>query len=152
MLLLTRSRKYMHPTTSWCEPLERRSLFSTATFNVTTTLDVINPADGLLSLREAVIGANAAKGPVTIKLPAGTYALSITGAAEDAAMTGDLERFSSDSSTITTMLHVVLGVLRPDGQQGAAHGVDETFDRARGVFPQRRLSLGDRHLDGIEVR
>jgi hypothetical protein len=58
---------------------------------VTTTDDVINSSDGLLSLREAVIAANAANGPKKIVLPAGTYVLTLSGADEDAALTGDLD-------------------------------------------------------------
>ncbi|MDQ6601408.1 MAG: right-handed parallel beta-helix repeat-containing protein, partial [Chloroflexota bacterium] len=48
---------------------------------------------GICSLRDAVIFANAqAVGDTTtITLPAGTYTLTITGAGEDRAMTGDLD-------------------------------------------------------------
>src|SRR5205823_14963190 len=63
-----------------------------ATFTVTKTADA---ADGSCnadcSLREAVIAANAASGADTIVVPAGTYYLSHTGSAEDAAATGDLD-------------------------------------------------------------
>ncbi|MCI0456387.1 MAG: hypothetical protein L0Z62_05345 [Gemmataceae bacterium] len=62
-----------------------------AQFNVTTLLDVINSGDGLLSLREAVLAANATKAPDTIHLPAGTYNLSRAGTLENAAATGDLD-------------------------------------------------------------
>src|SRR5437867_4299770 len=72
-----------------CESLERRSLFSVLT--VTTPLDIVNPNDGVLSLREAVIQANASKGTNTIVVPAGTYMLSLAGTFEDAALTGDLD-------------------------------------------------------------
>lgn len=44
-------------------------LFPSSTINVTTTLDVVNAGDGVTSLREAVIQANAAGGAMTIKLP-----------------------------------------------------------------------------------
>jgi hypothetical protein len=43
------------------------------------------------SLRGAIIAANANPGADTINLPAGTYALSILGAGEDNAATGDLD-------------------------------------------------------------
>ena len=43
------------------------------------------------SLRGAILAANANPGPDTINLPAGTYALSLVGAGEDAAATGDLD-------------------------------------------------------------
>jgi CSLREA domain-containing protein len=47
------------------------------------------PAD--CSLREAVIAANGHSGPDTITVPAGTYMLTIAGANEDQAATGDLD-------------------------------------------------------------
>jgi hypothetical protein len=71
------------------ELLEDRSI--PAILNATTTLDVIDPNDGLLSLREAVIQANALPGADTINLPAGSYSLSLAGAGEDNAATGDLD-------------------------------------------------------------
>ena len=43
------------------------------------------------SLREAIIAANSAAGADEITLPAGTYALTIVGAGEDSAATGDLD-------------------------------------------------------------
>lgn len=62
-----------------------------ATFVPTTFNDIVNANDGLLSLREAVIAANA-NGPLvdTIKLSAGTYKLTI-GNEDDAAAQGDLD-------------------------------------------------------------
>jgi len=65
-----------------------------ATFNVTKTVDT---ADGVCdsdcSLREAVIAANNAGSETThiINLPAGTYALSISGSNENEAQSGDLD-------------------------------------------------------------
>jgi hypothetical protein len=46
---------------------------------------------GLCTLRAAVMEANAQLGPNEIHLPAGTYVLSLAGAGEDAAATGDLD-------------------------------------------------------------
>jgi len=43
------------------------------------------------SLREAVAAANQAPGPNTIHIPAGDYKLTLTGAGEDGAATGDLD-------------------------------------------------------------
>jgi CSLREA domain-containing protein len=64
----------------------------TPTYVVTTTADVVNPNDGVLSLREAVIAANASYGiDDYIIVPAGTFVLTLTGASEDAAATGDLD-------------------------------------------------------------
>lgn len=71
------------------EPLERRVLL--ATYTVTTFNDVIDANDGVLSLREAIIAANAHAGADTVELAAGTYTLSIDGAGEDLCATGDLD-------------------------------------------------------------
>jgi hypothetical protein len=59
--------------------------------SVTTTIDVIDAEDGVLSLREAVIAANAGNGAQNILVPAGTYTLTLTGEDEDASLTGDLD-------------------------------------------------------------
>ena len=48
-------------------------------------------ATGHISLRSAIMAANARPGTDTIKLPAGTFQLTIAGAGEDAAATGDLD-------------------------------------------------------------
>jgi PKD repeat protein len=56
-----------------------------------TVGDVIDGADGVFSLREAVIFANENPGEDKISLPAGTYTLSIPGRGEDTAYTGDLD-------------------------------------------------------------
>ena len=73
--------------------LLQAGLASSAVFNVTTTTD-----GGAGSLRQAIIDANATAGADTINLPAGTYALTIPGAGENAAATGDLD--ITDSVTI----------------------------------------------------
>lgn len=72
-----------------------------ATIQVTTTADQYAGGTGsACSLREAVVAANtdqsfggcpAGSGRDTIRVPAGTYLLSRTGAGEDAAVTGDLD-------------------------------------------------------------
>src|SRR5262249_18276490 len=56
------------------EGLEDRTV--PATFTVTTTLDVVNPNDGKLSLREAVSRANANPGADTIPPTAGIYRIA----------------------------------------------------------------------------
>jgi len=74
-----------------------------ATIAVTTTADVINPADGLCSLREAIIAANtdtasgavagecpAGTGADQINLPAGTYTLTIAATGANDATSGNL--------------------------------------------------------------
>ncbi len=52
-------------------------------------------ADGKISLREAIIATNNTAGQDTIFLPAGTYALTRTGASENLASTGDLDILQS---------------------------------------------------------
>jgi predicted outer membrane repeat protein len=61
-----------------------------AAFAVTTPLDVVNPNDGRLSLREAVSLANARPGPDTIILPPGVYRLALAGN-DDANAGGDFD-------------------------------------------------------------
>ncbi len=71
---------------------------------VTTTDDVVDGvttsvasllgntgADGLISLREAIIATNNSAGADTIFLPAGVFSLTQTGTGEDAANSGDLD-------------------------------------------------------------
>lgn len=71
-----------------------------AVFNVTKTADT---NDGVCnadcSLREAIVAANALPGPHTINVPAGTYTLTIAGAGEQDAATGDLD--INENITIT---------------------------------------------------
>ena len=71
-----------------------------ATVVVSTTADVVNAGDGLISLREAVNTANAAAGATTIQLSAATYQLSTCGADEDANANGDLDFVPSTVLTI----------------------------------------------------
>src|SRR3954453_14375652 len=80
------------------ESLEGRTLF--AAFGVNTLVDTgdVHPGDGLArdangltSLRAAVMEANALAGHDTVNLPAGTYALTRVGANENGAATGDLD-------------------------------------------------------------
>ncbi len=73
---------------------------SPSTFTVNSTADAvdISPGDGVCStaagectLRAAIQETNALAGADTINVPSGTYTLSISGADEDAAVTGDLD-------------------------------------------------------------
>jgi len=67
------------------ETLEER--LPLATFYATSLTDAVTPG----TLRGAVIQANATPGGDTIVLRAGTYRLTLAGAGEDAAATGDLD-------------------------------------------------------------
>ena len=63
-----------------------------ATFNVTKAADSGGGAcDSDCSLREAIVAANQTLGADAVVLPAGSYLLSIAGAGENAAATGDLD-------------------------------------------------------------
>jgi hypothetical protein len=74
------------------------------TIVVTTTADVIDGGDGVLSLREAVIQANTDAGADTIELAAGaTYDITqcdAGGVHEDAGVSGDLDVAGPDGLTI----------------------------------------------------
>ena len=83
------------------------SLFASAqNFTVNSTLDATdnNPGDGTCddgtgncTLRAAIMESNALGGAHDINIPAGTYGLTIAGAQEDAAQTGDLDITSNIS-------------------------------------------------------
>ena len=72
-----------------------------ATFTVTTTADVVDAGDGVLSLREAIEGANVSAGADEIMLAAGVHTLTIpgTGGNNDNA-DGDLDHLDSGQLTI----------------------------------------------------
>ncbi|MEM7391269.1 MAG: choice-of-anchor Q domain-containing protein, partial [Verrucomicrobiota bacterium] len=87
---------------------------------VTTTEDTINSADGVLSLREAVIAANENAGSDTIYLSNQVCGLSIPGHFEDDSMTGDLDL----RDTVGTTLIIGLG---PDMSEIDAAGIDRVL-------------------------
>jgi uncharacterized repeat protein (TIGR01451 family)/CSLREA domain-containing protein len=99
-----------------------------AVITVTTTVDDITE-NGNCTLREAIIAANsdtavdacpAGNGADTIILPAGVYTLTIAGANEDAAATGDL-----DITDNLTIMGAGSGITIIDG-----NGLDRIFDIA----------------------
>ena len=78
------------------EALEAHVVLST--FHVNTTLDTVavdlttgKDSTGHISLRSAIMAADASGGSNTINLGKGTYTLSIQGANEDASAKGDLD-------------------------------------------------------------
>lgn len=96
------------------------------TINVNTVDDELN-SDGDCSLREAVVAANtntavdgctAGDGSDIISVPPGTYMLSLAGAGEDAAQTGDLDLTADVTITGAGMFNTII-----DGG-----GLDRIFD------------------------
>src|SRR5271157_6059376 len=86
-------------TTRTCptlEALEQRLQLST--FRVNTTLDTVavnlrtgRDSSGHISLRSAIMAADAHGGSNSIIVPAGIFTLTIPGANEDASASGDLD-------------------------------------------------------------
>ena len=105
-----------------------------ATFVVTTTADVIDPNDGKVSLREAVLAANTSNGKAAIALPAGTCTLTLVGADEDAGLTGDL-----DITGHVTIQGAGAGATIVDGG-----GLDRVFH----VLPDVTVTLTDMTIQG----
>ena len=95
-----------------------------ATVTVTTLADQSDggAASGW-SLRDAVLYGNSNAGTDVIDLPAGTYSLTLTGRAEDAGLTGDLDILESltiqGAGADTTIID--------------ANGIDRVFDVFAGV-------------------
>src|SRR6185312_8317060 len=88
-----RATRRWHP---WTEALEPRRVLST--FRVNTLLDTVavdlrkgKDASGHISLRSATMAADARGGRNRIILPPGTITLTIAGAGEDRAASGDLD-------------------------------------------------------------
>lgn len=105
-----------------------------ATIVVTTTADLIDPNDGVVSLREAVLAANASNGNNAIALPAGTYTLTLAGVDEDAGLTGDL-----DIAGHVTIQGAGAGTTIVDGD-----GLDRVFQ----VLPDVTVTLVDMTIQG----
>ena len=114
------------------EVFEIRTLLSGITFVVNTMNDTVDDnigngvaadAAGNTSLRAAIQEANATSDDVTIVLPAGTFSLSLSGAGEDMAASGDLD--------ITNTTHSIR--IRGVGESGTTIdgvGLDRVFDVA----------------------
>ncbi|MCA9209915.1 MAG: hypothetical protein KDA55_16260, partial [Planctomycetales bacterium] len=90
----------------------------------------LDPNDGFLTLREAIIRANNTPGADTINLNAGTYTLSISGDGENMAQTGDLD--ITDELTITG--------------EGVTISANNLGDRVFDVRPDASLTL-----DGLTI-
>jgi CSLREA domain-containing protein len=90
---------------------------------VTTFADIVNPADNVVSLREAINLANVTPGPDTILLKAGVYKIGLAGA-DDANAAGD---FDVTGSTLFQGAGAASTII--DGQR-----LDRVFD-VRGTAP-----------------
>ncbi len=96
--LRQRSRR-RRPNSRQCLQLERlEGRVVLSTFRVNTTLDAVavnlkngQDAAGQISLRSAIMAADARGGNNQIILPAGTFTLTLAGAGEDKDATGDLD-------------------------------------------------------------
>ena len=104
---------------------------------MTTTLDVVDPADGVRSLREAITRANTIAGADTIVLPAGVYRIALAGAGENGNATGDL-----DIRDGVTIQGAGVGLTVIDGRQ-----LDRVFD-VYGPAPESISVV----LQGLTVR
>ncbi len=118
-----------------------------ATWLVNSELDNpdLNPGDGVVTtatagevtLRAAIMEANALAGDQSISLPAGSFMLSIAGAAENNAATGDLD--VTDSTGVLTIMG--------SGSESTtinADGLDRVFD----LHTDAQLELLDLTLAG----
>jgi hypothetical protein len=131
---MTRYRR-THPNRLCLEHLEGRSV--PATFSVTTTLDVVDPADGRLSLREAITKANTSAGADLINVSAGVYKIALAGTGDDGNVSGDFDVVES-----VTIQGAGAGKTFVDGQQ-----IDRVFHMIGAAGPPRRLVLA-----GLTVR
>ena len=89
-----------------------------ATFSVNTTLDDVTPANGQMSLREAISHANTNPGADTIVLSAGVFKISQIGANENGNGGGDC-----DITGTVTIPGAGAGLTIIDGQK-----IDRVFD------------------------
>ncbi len=120
------------------EMLEHRLQLST--FRVNTILDTVavnlrtgKDSSGHISLRSAIMAADAHGGSNTIVVPSGTYTLTIPGANEDASATGDLDLKGKitikGASTTGTII---------DGNQ-----LDRVFQVLGGTVSIQKLTIQD---------
>ncbi len=129
---------------SACGPGSAALPCSTAVITVTKLADtndgVCSGAD--CSLREAVIMSNTCAGTQTVRIPAGTYNLTVAGTGEDLAATGDLD--ITDSASI-------LGEGNPVIDAGNRDRVFEVFPPAT-VDMTGLIVQNGRNQDGGGIR
>ena len=120
------------------------ALAAVQTYTVNSTADIVNStstskvcatagSNPVCTLRAAIQASNANSGTDTIVIPAGTYTLTIPGAGEDAAATGDLDITDTVNITGAGATTVIV-----DG-----NGIDRVFD----VFAN-----GTTNISGMTIR
>lgn len=116
-----------------------------ATVTVTTASDVVNGADGVVSLREAVTQANAAADATTIDLAASVvYALTLCGA-DDANVVGDLDLTGMNDVTVNGNGSTIQ-------QTCAGERIIDQLDSAPTVVVSGLTLTGGDSTDGAAVR
>lgn len=147
-----------------------------ASFTVNSTADATDsyPGNGICetatsnatcTLRAAIQEANATSGSSSITLPAGTYTLTLTGAKEDNAATGDLDIQNTisilgagrsntiiDGNNTDRVFHVVSGVLSANAltiRNGKRNGSSTDAEMVGGAIYVLYGSLG---LSDVVVR
>lgn len=142
---------------------------ASSVFTISSTVDGVDasPGDGVCAisagectLRAAVQEANALVGVDRLRLPAGDYRLTISGAAEDAAATGDLDVTDSlilqgagaDRTIVDAadlgdrVLHILSGVTATIGGVAIRNGRD--VEDGAGVYNEGVLQLNQSRLAG----
>jgi predicted outer membrane repeat protein len=98
-----------------------------STFNVNSTADILNPANGVITLRSAIQMANETPGSNTINLTVpGTYKITIPGAGEDNNATGDFDiipNAAGPAGSTLTIQNTSGGTVIVDGND-----LDRVFD------------------------
>jgi CSLREA domain-containing protein len=142
-----------------CSPSTTPLPCSTLSVTVTKTADtndgICSAAD--CSLREAVIFTNTCPGQQEVRIPAGTYTLTIAGASEDAAATGDLD--VTDETIFTGIDNPVIDgnqldrVFQIHGHPAYATMLDLTIQNGRAKEGAGILNTGTLMLmQGVTVR
>jgi CSLREA domain-containing protein len=130
------------------------------TITVNTTSDEL-AADGNCSLREAISAANtdaavdgcpAGSGADTIVVPAGSYALSIAGAGEDANASGDLDITSDLTISGAGQAATIIDAASVDRVFDVDPSLEGVVVQITGVTSQHGLASGDLAAFGGGIR